>query len=382
MSSKNQIRLQQEYRVGCPRLAPDDWELIIKPFDRSFPTGQIPQTAPNVYTESGQNAYYILPTEFEDINQKFAMAFALAQNNYGYWRPYLKYLPHENFCPQLDEDALVEFNDYRPGETFEQIAYPDGCLQGNAHSITVQTQLCDEPLTGISNVLVGSESQINEQYGLFVFWERKGNGEIFAVYSCDSIAFNHTNTSVPNEAHLNLTEDYIILQNSSMFDILFEDENSTLFYKTVQYEKFCPYLDPNLNLANATNQTLLELFDNSECTSQGDYGIHYSGKACLKPAQEADFSLSDDTLSYTGKLVDFTFLTKTDDSSTSLNVFYSCDGGVLYQSLLFEKKELKQSKTTYIIIGAIAGVLVLVGIVAGIYCCFKNSPNQSAANGP
>ena len=141
----------------------------------------------------------------------------------------------------------------------------------------------------------------------------------------------------PSDAHLNLTEDYIILQNKSTFDILFADENTGLFYKTVQYDKFCPYLDPNLNLANADNLTLRQLVDNSACTSQGDFGIYYSGKACPRLAQEADFSLSDDTLNYNGGLADFTFLTKTDDSSTNLNVFYSCDGGVLYQSLVFKK---------------------------------------------
>ena len=145
---------------------------------------------------------------------------------------------------------------------------------------------------------------------------------------------------MPNEVHLNLTEDYIILQNSSMFDILFADENTTLFYKTVQYEKFCPYLDPNLNLANATNQTLHQLVDNSECTSQGDSGIHYSGTACPQPAQEVDFRLSyNGTLSYIGDLVNFTFSTKTEglSSRTDIDVFYSCDGGVLYQSLVLKK---------------------------------------------
>ena len=148
----------------------------------------------------------------------------------------------------------------------------------------------------------------------------------------------------PNEVHLDLIEDYIILQNSnsSMFDILFaDDENNGLFYKTVQYENFCPYFDPNLNLANATNQTLRDLIYNSECTSQGDFGIYYSGKACLEHAQETNFSLSDDddTLYYIGELVNFTFSTKTIESSsgTDLEVFYSCDGGVLYQSLVFKK---------------------------------------------
>ena len=121
------------------------------------------------------------------------MAFALAPNDYSHWRVYIKYLPHENFCPQLDDEALVEFNGYRPGDIFEQIAYPDGCLQGDAHNIEVKTQLCNEAPTDISKVLFGSESQINEQDdGLFVFWERMENGKIFAVYSCDSIAFNHT----------------------------------------------------------------------------------------------------------------------------------------------------------------------------------------------
>ena len=148
----------------------------------------------------------------------------------------------------------------------------------------------------------------------------------------------------PNEVHLNLTENYIILQNtnSSMFDILFaDDENTGLFYKTVQYENFCPYLVPNLNLANAANQTLRGLIYNSKCTSQGDFGIYYSGKACLEPAQEANFSLSDDddTLNYIGELVNFMFSSKTVESSsgTDLEVYYSCDGGVLYQSLVFKK---------------------------------------------
>ena len=146
----------------------------------------------------------------------------------------------------------------------------------------------------------------------------------------------------PNEVHLDLIEDYIILQNtnSSMFNILFaNDENTGLFYKTVQYENFCPYFDPNLNLENATNQTLRELIYNSECTSQGDFGIYYSGEACLEPAQEANFSLSDDTLNYIGELMNFTFATKTvvSSSGTNLEVYYSCDGGVLYQSLVFKK---------------------------------------------
>ena len=146
----------------------------------------------------------------------------------------------------------------------------------------------------------------------------------------------------PNEVNLDLTEDYIILQNSnsSMFDILFAvDENAGLFYKTVQYGNFCPYFEPSLNLANADNQTLRDLIYNSECTSQGDFGIYYSGKACLEPAQEANFSLTDDTLNYIGELMNFTFSTKTVESSsgTDLEVFYSCDGGVLYQSLVFKK---------------------------------------------
>ena len=147
----------------------------------------------------------------------------------------------------------------------------------------------------------------------------------------------------PNEVHFDLTKDYIILQNSnsSMFDILFsDDENTSLFYKTVQYENFCPYLDSNFNLANATNQTLHELVDNSECTSQGDFGIYYSGKACLEPTLESNFSLfDDDTLNYIGELVNFTFSTKTIESSSGndLEVYYSCDGGVLYQSLAFKK---------------------------------------------
>ena len=146
----------------------------------------------------------------------------------------------------------------------------------------------------------------------------------------------------PNEVHLNLTENYIILQNSnsSMFDILFaDDENTGLFFKNVQYENFCPYFDPNLNLANADNQTLRDLIYNSECTSQGDFGIYYSGEACHEPAQEANFSLSDDTLNYIGELVNFTFTTKTvvSSSGTNLEVYYSCDGGVLYQSLVFKK---------------------------------------------
>ena len=135
----------------------------------------------------------------------------------------------------------------------------------------------------------------------------------------------------PNEVHLDLIEDYIILQNtnSSMFNILFaNDENTGLFYKTVQYENFCPYFDPNLNLANATNQTLRELIYNSECTSQGDFGIYYSGEACLEPAQEANFSLSDDTLNYIGDSVNLTFSTKTvvSSSGTNLEVYYSHSG--------------------------------------------------------
>ena len=179
--------------VACLQLASNDWELIIKPFDRSFPTKLVATGSPVVNTDPNQNAYYIAPTEFEDNDQKFAMLFALTPDNYGMWTPRIKYLPHENFCPQLDEESLVEFNGYRPGETFEQISYPDGCLQGDAHNIIVQTQLCNETPTDFSNLLFGNESQINEQgEGLFVFWERMENGKIFAVYSCDSIAFNHT----------------------------------------------------------------------------------------------------------------------------------------------------------------------------------------------